>query len=244
MGKLTAGRIPEDVNMLPRNQAVGAQLPHAVGLAWAQMLRRTGAAVMVFLGEGASSEGDFHESCNLAGVLKAPIVFVIQNNSWAISTPSSIQTAGALWTRASGYGFPGFVVDGNDLFAVYETANAAVRRAHAGQGPTLIENRTYRMGMHNTTDNPNAYRNAAEVEAASKADPILRVQRYLTARRLWNTALAEQWANEIEAEIRAAMERAATYPAPRPEDVFDHVYEKPPPRVASQRAELLKRFEN
>jgi pyruvate dehydrogenase E1 component alpha subunit len=244
MGKLTAGRIPEDVNMLPRNQSVGAQLPHAVGLAWAQKLRGTGAAVMVYLGEGASSEGDFHESCNLAGVVKAPIVFVIQNNSWAISTPSSTQTAGALWARAAGYGFPGFVVDGNDLFAVYETAKVAVHRARAGEGPTLIENRTYRMGMHNTTDNPNAYRNAAEVEAAATADPILRVQRYLTGRHKWNTALAERWAKEIDAEIRGAMERAATYPAPRPQDVFDHVYEKPPARVTGQRAELLKRLES
>ena len=244
MGKLTAGRIPEDVNMLPRNQSVGAQLPHAVGLAWAQRLRGTGAAVMVYLGEGASSEGDFHESCNLAGVVKAPIVFVIQNNSWAISTPSSMQTAGTLWARAAGYGFPGFVVDGNDLFAVYETAKVAVRRARAGDGPTLIENRTYRMGMHNTTDNPNAYRNAAEVETAGTADPILRVQRYLSARHKWNATLAERWAREIDGEIRGALERAATYPAPKPEDVFDHVYERPPARVTAQRAELLKRLES
>jgi len=139
MGKLTAGRIPEDVNMLPRNQSVAAQLPHAVGLAWAQKLRHTGAAVMTYCGEGASSEGDFHESCNLAGVLRAPVVFVIQNNSWAISTPSEQQTAGALWARGAGYGFPGFVVDGNDLFAVYATAHDAVTRARAGDGPTLIE---------------------------------------------------------------------------------------------------------
>jgi len=242
MGKLTAGRIPEDVNMLPRNQAVAAQLPHAVGLAWAQKLRHTGAAVMVYLGEGAASEGDFHESCNLAGVMKAPIVFVMQNNSWAISTPSTMQTAGALWARAAGYGFPGFVVDGNDLFAVYETARTAVLHARAGRGPTLIENRTYRMGMHNTTDNPNAYRSASEVEAAATADPIVRVQRYLSARRKWNAELADEWTGEIEAEIRAAMEKAATYPAPKPEDVFDHVYARPPARVAAQRAELLTQF--
>jgi len=244
MGKLTAGRIPEDVNMLPRNQSVGAQLPHAVGLAWAQKLRHTGAAVMAYLGEGASSEGDFHESCNLAGVLAAPIVFVIQNNSWAISTPSTMQTAGALWARAAGYGFPGFVVDGNDVFAVYETARTAVLRARDGQGPTLIENRTYRMGMHNTTDNPNAYRNASEVESAATVDPILRVQRYLAARRKWNAELADHWAKEIDAEIRGAMEQAATYPAPKPEDVFDHVYAKPPARVAVQRAEFLRRLES
>lgn len=244
MGKLTAGRIPDDVRMLPRNQSVGAQLPHAVGLAWAQKLRHTGAAVMVFLGEGASSEGDFHESCNLAGVLKAPIVFVIQNNSWAISTPSSLQTAGALWARGAGYGFPGHVVDGNDLFAVYVTAREAVLRARAGEGPTLMENRTYRMGIHNTTDNPKAYREAAEVEAAAAVDPIRRVQQYLSARGRWNEEVEQQWAKELEADIRGAIERAATYPAPRPEDVFDHVYGNPPPRVTRQRQELMRRAEN
>jgi len=243
MGKLTAGRIPDDVRMLPRNQSVGAQLPHAVGLAWAQKLRRTGAAVMTYLGEGASSEGDFHESCNLAGVLKAPIVFVIQNNSWAISTPSSMQTAGALWARGAGYGFPGFVNDGNDLFAVYSTSLEAVRRARAGEGPTLIENRTYRMGIHNTTDNPKSYRDPEEVEAAAAADPIRRVQLYLAARGRWNADREQASKQELEAEIRAAMEQAATYPAPKPQDVFDHVYANPPARVASQREELMRRFE-
>jgi pyruvate dehydrogenase E1 component alpha subunit len=243
MGKLTAGRIPDDVNMLPRNQSVGAQLPHAVGLAWAQKLRRTGAAVMTYCGEGASSEGDFHESCNLAGVLRAPIVFVIQNNSWAISTPSELQSAGSLWARAAGYGFPGFVVDGNDLFAVYAIARDAVMRARVGDGPTLLENRTYRMGIHNTTDNPNAYRDQGEVAVAATVDPIARVQRYLASRGRWNDDLDRRWTSEIETEIRSAMERAATYPAPRPEDVFDHVYAKPPARVDRQRATLLKRFE-
>ncbi len=244
MGKLTAGRIPDDVRMLPRNQSVAAQLPHAVGLAWAQKLRHTGAAVMVFLGEGAASEGDFHESCNLAGVLGAPIVFVIQNNSWAISTPSSMQTAGALWARGAGYGFPGHVLDGNDLFAVYQTAREAVVRARAGSGPTLLENRTYRMGIHNTTDNPKAYRDAAEVEAAAAADPIRRVQLYLAARGRWNGDVEKHWAGEIEGEIRGAMERAATYPAPGPEDVFDHVYANPPARVTRQREDLMRRFES
>jgi pyruvate dehydrogenase E1 component alpha subunit len=244
MGKLTAGRIPDDVRMLPRNQSVGAQLPHAVGLAWAQKLRHTGAAVMVYLGEGAASEGDFHESCNLAGVVKAPIVFVIQNNSWAISTPSSVQTAGALWARGAGYGFPGYVVDGNDLFAVYATAREAILRARAGEGPTLMENRTYRMGIHNTTDNPKAYREASEVEAASAVDPIRRVQQYLSARGRWNEELEQQWAKELEVDIRGAIERAATYPAPKPEDVFDHVYGNPPVRVTRQRQELMRRIES
>jgi pyruvate dehydrogenase E1 component alpha subunit len=198
---------------------------------------------MTYCGEGASSEGDFHESCNLAGVLRAPLVIVIQNNSWAISTPSEQQTAGALWARAAGYGFPGFVVDGNDLFAVYATARDAVLRARAGDGPTLIESRTYRMSMHNTTDNPNAYREREEVAVAATVDPILRVQRYLASRRAWSDEQAERWTSEIDAEIRSAMERAATYPSPKPEDVFDHAYANPPARVERQRAELLKRLE-
>ena len=240
MGKLTAGRIPDDVRMLPRNQSVAAQIPHAVGLAWAQKLRKTGAAVLSYMGEGASSEGDFHESCNLAGVLKAPIVFVIQNNGWAISTRSSSQTAGALWARGAGYGFPGHLVDGNDLFAVYETAREAVKRARSGAGPTLMENRTYRMGFHNTTDNPNAYRDSAEVDAAAAADPIARVQQYLAGLGRWDSATADLWAAEIEEQIRAAIEQAQTYPKPRPEDVFDFVYSNPPSRMQAQRARLLE----
>ena len=239
MGKLTAGRIPDTVKMLPRNQSVCAQVPHAVGLAWAQKLRQTGAAVMSYLGEGAASEGDFHESCNLAGVVRAPIVFVVQNNGWAISTASSRQTAGALWARAAGYGFPGHLVDGNDLFAVYATAKEAVERARSGEGPTLIENRTYRMGMHNTTDNPAAYRDSAEVSAAAAADPIARVQRYLAARGRWDAETERSWSAELAEEVRAAIDRARSYPGATPADVFDHVYANPPSRVLDQRRTLL-----
>jgi pyruvate dehydrogenase E1 component alpha subunit len=240
MGKLTAGRIPDEVRMLPRNQSVAAQIPHAVGLAWAQKLRRTGAAVMAYFGEGASSEGDFHESCNLAGVVRAPIVFVLQNNGWAISTRSSHQSAGPLWARAAGYGFPGHLVDGNDLFAVYVTARDAIARARGGEGPTLLENRTYRMGFHNTTDNPKAYRDAAEVDAAAAVDPVVRVQRYLGDLGRWNGEIAEQWAAELEEQIRVAIEQARTYPNAKPADVFDHVYADPPPRVLDQRDSLMK----
>src|SRR4029077_2150063 len=124
-------------------------------------------------------------------------------------TPSSMQTAGSLWARGAGYGFPGYVLDGNDLFAVYETAREAVLRARAGTGPTLMENRTYRMGMHNTTDNPKAYREAAEVEAAAAVDPILREQQYLVAKGRWSEEIEQRWGKELEAEIREAIERAA-----------------------------------
>ena len=155
MGNFDAAAVPEGVRLLPREQPIGAQLPHATGLAWALKLRRTGGVVAVYFGEGASSEGDFHEASNLAGVMRVPLVMLLINNHYAISTPLHRQTAAAnLAARADGYGFPGFVVDGNDLLAVYSTTVDAVNRALAGDGPTLIECRTYRMGFHNTSDNP------------------------------------------------------------------------------------------
>ena len=138
MGKVNAARIPDAVQMLPRQQSVAAQLPHAVGLAWGLQIQDRDAVVLTYLGEGASSEGDFHESCNLAGLFRIPVVFVIQNNGWAISTPVRHQSAATtLASRANGYGFPGVLVDGNDLFAVYSAAQEAVQRARSGAGPTL-----------------------------------------------------------------------------------------------------------
>ena len=132
MGKALHGRIPEGVNVIPNQVALAAQLPHAVGLAWGFRLQKKPGVVMAYLGEGASSEGDFHEACNLAGVVRAPIVFVLQNNQWAISTSRSVQSAARRFSdRALGYGFPGVTVDGNDLLAVYEAAAAAVA-PHAG----------------------------------------------------------------------------------------------------------------
>ncbi|HEY4440750.1 MAG TPA: thiamine pyrophosphate-dependent enzyme, partial [Candidatus Elarobacter sp.] len=150
-GNPAGGAIPPGVKMMPIQISIAAQLPQAVGLAWG--LRRQGqdAVVIVYFGDGASSEGDFHEACNLAGLVRAPIVFFLQNNGWAISTPRRLQSAGAtLAERAPAYGFPGEQVDGNDLFAVYTATARAVARARGGEGPTLIESVTRRLGPHNT----------------------------------------------------------------------------------------------
>jgi pyruvate dehydrogenase E1 component alpha subunit len=239
MGKLDGGRIPPDLNMLPRQQSVAAQLPHAVGLAWAQTLRKTGAVVMVYCGDGASSEGDFHEACNLAGVLRAPVVFVVQNNAWAISTPTSRQTAASsIAARAPGYGFIGYRVDGNDLFAVHEVSKMAVARARSGEGPTLIENVTYRMGFHNTTDNPNLYRDSAATEAAAQLDPIARIERYLESTGSWNQDRAANLRTEVNSQIAAAIGIASQYRSSEPGDIFEHVYSRPPDRLQRQRAQL------
>jgi pyruvate dehydrogenase E1 component alpha subunit len=224
-GRLDAARIPEDVNLLTRQQAVGAQLPQAVGLAWGLALRRTNGVVLVYFGEGAASEGDFHEACNLAGVVQAPLVLFLQNNGWAISTPAGRQTrAQSLAARAEGYGFPGMAVDGNDLFAVYEATRAAVRRARDGSGPTLIESRCYRLNMHNTADNPSRYRDDAEVAAARTHDPIARLRARLESRGALDAATFAEIERETSAEIDASIDRVRKLPRPGPEAVFEHVW--------------------
>jgi pyruvate dehydrogenase E1 component alpha subunit len=242
MGKTTeATRIPDGVNVLPTQVALAAQLPQATGLAWGLRLQGKDAVVMAYIGEGGSSEGDFHEALNLAGVQRCPIVFFMQNNQWAISTPRRRQSATTSFSlRAAGYGFPGVEVDGNDVFAVYEAAVAAVGRARAGEGPTLIEAVTYRMGFHNTTDNPSRYEDPEERAEAAGRDPIERVVKYLTALGLWNADRDRQVRGELHAEVERAVEAAQKEPGVTPEMLFNNVYERPPERVRRQRAEFLQ----
>jgi pyruvate dehydrogenase E1 component alpha subunit len=224
-GRIDAARIPDGLNLFTRQQAIGAQLPQAVGLAWGLKLRGKPGVVIVYFGEGASSEGDFHEACNLAGVTGAPIVFFLQNNQWAISTPVSRQTAAPSFAaRAAGYGFSATVVDGNDLFAVHSAALEAVRRARAGGGPTLIESRCYRLSMHNTTDNPRRYRDDAAVKAARREDPLARVEAYLTTRGAIDSGTRSRLEQEAAAEIDEAIARVKSFPRPGREAVFDHVF--------------------
>lgn len=237
MGRVEQAAIPGDVNLLPRQQAIGAQLPHAAGLAWALKLRRTGGVVMVYFGEGASSEGDFHEACNLAGVLHAPLIFVLINNRYAISTPVEKQTAArSLASRAQGYGFRGVAVDGNDLFAVYSEAASAVETARQGDGPTLIECRTYRVGFHNTSDNPKEYRLDAEVEEAIKRDPIDRVRRFANKSGWWSPEREGEVSKRLRGEVDVAQQRVEEMPRPSASSIFDHVYEVPTPRIQEQQA--------
>jgi pyruvate dehydrogenase E1 component alpha subunit len=242
MGKVVAGRIPDGVLVLPNQVALATQLPHAVGIAWGLKLQRRDGVVMAYCGEGAASEGDFHEACNLAGVVRAPIVFLLQNNQWAISTPRERQTAARfLADRAAGYGFPGFTVDGNDLLAVYQVAREAVERARSGGGPTLIEAHTYRLSFHNTTDNPRRYLPEGWLEEAERKDPIVRVQRYLASRGLWDDGARAAVEGEIKEEMDAAIEAARAMPAAQPEQVFDDVYASPPARLRRQRDQALRR---
>lgn len=240
MGKLNHATIPEGVNLLPRQQSIGAQLPHAAGLAWALKIRRVKAAVAVYLGEGASSEGDFHEAANLAGVMKVPLVFLLINNQYAISTPAKRQSAAAVFSaRAAGYGFPGVEVDGNDLLAVYAATTHAVARALAGEGPSLIAFNTYRLGFHNTSDNPAEYRDEAEVSDATRQDPVERTRRLLTEAGIWSPEREAVAIKEIQSQVEEAQRLAIGYSRPGPEAVFDHVYATRPHRLERQRKEVV-----
>ena len=219
MGRSEAARIPEGVNVLPIAAALGTQLQQAVGLAWGLKLQGKPGAVLVYFGEGAASEGDAHEAMNLAGVTRAPVVFFLQNNNWAISTPRAAQSAAAtLAARARGYGFSGEQVDGNDVRAVHAATTAAVQRALAGEGPALIEALTYRLSFHNTTDDPSRYADPKELEAARGRDPIEALDGLLGPER--RAALEVEAAAEVEAAIAWAQEQA---PA-GPESIFEHVY--------------------
>jgi pyruvate dehydrogenase E1 component alpha subunit len=192
--------------------------------------------VCTYFGDGASSEGDAHEAMNLAGVRRAPVVFVLKNNGWAISTPVRKQTAAASFAaRAAGYGMAGELVDGNDLFAVHDACSRAVARARAGEGPTLIEARTYRMGPHNTSDDPTRYVDPVELEDRRAFDPIDRVRRYLTAEGLIDEAAEQRLVQELRAEVDAAFAEAQDSPEPGSDAIFDHVYARAPGRLEAQR---------
>ena len=224
------------VNVLPYQISLAAQIPHAVGLAWGLRHQGSDGVVMVYFGDGASSEGDAHEALNLAGVRRAPVVFVLKNNGWAISTPVHKQTAAPTFAaRAAGYGIAGELVDGNDLFAMHDACSRAVERARAGEGPTLIEARTYRMGPHNTSDDPTRYVDPALLEAQRPADPLDRVRRHLHARSLTDDAAEAALVAEFKADVNAAVEEVEAAAPVGPEAMFDHVYARPPARVQLQR---------
>ena len=235
-GHPEGGLVPPGVRVMQYQVSLAAQLPHAVGLAWGMKLKRESGVAMVYFGDGASSEGDFHESCNLAGVVGAPVIFFLQNNGWAISTPRAIQTAGSdIAERAPAYGFPGVSVDGNDLLAVYLVTAQAVQRARAGEGPTLIEAHTYRVGAHTTADDPSRYVDPDVERRWAARDPIRRVQRYLCGLGQWCEETERRWNEEIEAEVNDAFARAAQFPPPQAADLYEHVFEERTPALERQR---------
>ena len=237
-GHLEGGQPAPGQHDLPITIPVSTQLPHAVGLAYAAQYRGDDVVVMAYFGDGATSEGDFHEAMNFAGVWHMPVVFVCQNNQWAISVPLKKQThSRTIAQKALAYGLPGIQVDGNDVLAVYAAAREAVDRARAGDGPTLIECVTYRLSVHTTADDPSKYRSEEEVTMWEKKDPLTRFRAYLEKRGLLESDIESR----IDAEIAEAVQRFEATPPPDPLTMFDHAYAELTPDLEAQRAELAER---
>ncbi len=219
---------------------VGTQITHAVGVAWAAKLRREDAASLTYFGDGATSSNEFHSGLNFAGVFGLPVVFFCRNNGWAISTPADRQTVTPTFAeKGIAYGVPGVRVDGNDVFAVIAVVRQAVVRASAGEGPTLVEALTYRMGAHTTSDDPSRYRTEEEVKPWVERDPIERLRRYLFAAGHWDQEQDEQLRVSIDRRFRAAVEKAEKAPPPALSTLVEDVYKTPPWNLAEQCAQLL-----
>ncbi|MEK6909209.1 MAG: pyruvate dehydrogenase (acetyl-transferring) E1 component subunit alpha [Nanoarchaeota archaeon] len=226
MGDERGMQIPKGVNILPVSITVGAHLPHAVGAGMAfNYLNKKNVAVTYF-GDGATSEGDFHEALNFAGVFKAPCVFICQNNQWAISVPVKEQTASQTIAQKSiAYGIPGIQVDGNDVFAVYKATSEAVERARRGDGATLIECFTYRLADHTTSDDSKRYRSEEEMHSWVSKDPILRFENYLIQKKIINPVIIGKVKAEAEQQIEIAVKNAESSKPQQPTEMFDYLYE-------------------
>lgn len=239
MGNEEGMRIPAGLNVFNITVPVGSQLPHAVGCAMAMKYRKERAATIVYFGDGATSEGDFNEALNFAGVFQTPNVFVCVNNQYAISLPVSRQTAAkTLASKAAAFGFEGIRADGNDVLAMYVLTRDALEKARSGKGPTLIEAFTYRMSDHTTSDDASRYRLKQEVEEWSKRDPIDRFRIYLKGKGLWDEAFEAQVQKEADEMINRAVDEAEKAPAPGPDDVFIYTYKEMTPELNRQLAEL------
>ena len=209
---------------------IATHVPHAAGFAWGKRLRGEQTCALAFFGDGATSEGAFHEGANFAAVMRAPLVLLCNNNQWAISTPLEAQTAAAaLVDKAVGYGMPGVRVDGGDVLAVYEAVAEAVERARAGDGPTFIEAVTYRAAPHATADDPSAYIDAERVEEEKRNECVGRYEGYLRRRGLLTDELAEAAREDALAVMRDGIAAAEAEPPPDPSEVFEHAYVDPPP---------------
>jgi len=229
-----------DGRLLPISVIVGSQALQATGIAYAMKYRKEKAAAVTFFGDGATSEGDFHEALNFASVWQAPVVFICQNNQWAISTPRSKQTRSkTIAQKAIAYGMPGVQIDGNDVLAVYSATRSALERAYAGEGPTLIEAVTYRLMMHTTADDPKKYRSEEEVAEWHKREPLVRCRKYLEKKGYWDDKQQAALEQEIKNEVEAAVLEFEARKDFKPDAPFDHVYGTRHDAIEEQRSEFL-----
>lgn len=239
-GDWHCGYDPYAHRVAPQCTPLATSTPHAVGLAHAARLQAKDQVALALLGDGATSEGDTHEALNFAAVWKAPVVFLVQNNGYAISVPLAKQTAApALAAKGIGYGIPSLLIDGNDAAAVYAAVLAGIERAAAGRGPTLIEAVTYRVEAHTNADDATRYRTSEEVSAWLERDPIARLEAYLTANGLLDESSAARLAAEAERLAEGVRERMNLPVSADPAELFEHVYAQPTAELKRQRAALL-----
>ena len=243
-GNEAGGSYPADVKVMPPSIPVGSQMVHAVGLSLASKLRNEKDIAVTYFGDGATSEGDFHEAMNFAGVFKTPTIFICQNNQYAISVPRGRQTASeTIAQKAIAYGFPGVLVDGNDLFAMYAVTKEAAERARKGEGPTLIEAYTYRLNDHTTSDDSTKYRTKEEVDSWRPRDPLLRLQKYLSKKGIWTekyeAALQEDLLKRVD-EITEKVEATADQTV---DSMFDYMFAETTQELEEQKAYLKKMLE-
>lgn len=238
----SAWSAPAAVEDFPICVPIATQACHACGVAAAFRIRQQPRVAVTTCGDGATSKGDFLESLNLAGVWQLPVVFVVNNNQWAISVPRCLQSAApTLAHKALAAGIPGEQVDGNDVLAVYDRVRTAIERARAGKGPTLIECVTYRLGDHTTSDDASRYRSAEELSEAWKREPLGRLQRFLHQQGLWDEAQEQRLHRELGEQINAAVEAFRALAEPEPSAPFDHLYQQLPAGYAPQRDQWLER---
>ncbi len=236
MGDERGSQIPENVKMTPLSVPIGTHMLHASGIAYAEKVRKTDNVVATYFGDGATSEGDFHEAMNFASTMKTPTIFINQNNSWAISVPRSKQmNSETVAQKALAYGMPTVRCDGNDIFAVKYVMDEAVKRARAGEGPSFIECITYRLGDHTTADDARRYRDPKEVEAWLNRDPLIRTRKYLEARKIWDADKDEQLQERAKTIVKEVVATAEGIEKPEVDSIFNAMYAEPHAELVRQR---------
>lgn len=224
------------LNIASVSSPVGTQIPQAAGFAWGAKLRKDPIVTLVYFGEGATSQGDFHAGANFAGVFQLPVILFCRNNQWAISLPCKQQTASESFAvKAKAYGIEGVRVDGNDILAVYKVTNEAVKKARKGDGATLIEAVTYRVGPHSSSDDPRLYRGENELEEWKNRDPIQRFRRYLEWKGYWNNQKEDELEKLITNQIAKAIEEAEALEPPNPQTLFEDIYADQPWHLQEQK---------
>jgi len=236
MGDERGNKIPDGMRTLPLSVPIGTQMLHAAGLAWAGKYRGDGSAAVTFFGDGASSEGDFHEAINFATTLQLPLVFFCQNNGWAISTPRKKNVCGeTVAQRGLAYGAHCVQVDGNDIFAVVKVVREALHRARNDFEVTFIEGVTYRMGDHTTADDARRYRDPADLEKWARRDPLIRLRMYLEAHKAWSGAKQKALEARAKEHVGGVVARTESIAKPDTTDIFDYTYAKAPASLLAQR---------